>query len=746
MFALPLLFLTTIGGAAAPPPTAPHTISGRVVDSAGTALANVRVVVLEASRATQTDVGGHYAVANLPDGTYGLSFSLVGYAPVVRRVALAGNDLTVDVALKRSLVELQPLQVTASAIATSLLTSPQPTAVVAGTELRTAQAPSLGETLQMVPGVHNLSTGVGIGKPVIRGLTSNRVLILDDGQRLETQQWGDEHAPNIETATADRIEVIKGPASVLYGSDALGGVINVIPRDLPMGNPGVTLVHGTVTGAYGTNNEQPDGSLLLEGANGGFGFRFTASGRTSKNLKTPDYTLWNSANKAIAGSGTLGYRGAWGSLVGTFSQRNERILLTDEDPAAEPTQRIQTSRGKISLALPIGASRVEADLGYERSRRREFEDPVTTEVGLGLLSKTWTGDAHIHHAIGKLTGIAGVSGLRNSFDKFGVETLIPNSKAYNVGAYVFEQMESGRLGITVGARADHRHLDVEADADLGNGAETRNYNSVTGNLGLLFHVTEPVAIVFNVGRGYRAPSSFDLFSNGVHEGTVAFERGNPNLKNETSVNTDLALRVQSSKVVLEVGGFANFIQNFIYSVPTGTTDPESGFQIYDHTQGDSRLTGFEASLEYHPVQAVHLQGSADYTRGTNTTTGNPLPLIPPFRATYLARLEGKSRGSLLDPYLSLGGETNGKQTRQDPAEAQFYAEAFGGDGYQSKSYTLANAGGGFGLLAGGTVFHVDLQLRNAFNKAYADYLSRIKTNALNPGMGRNFVVKVAMDF
>jgi hypothetical protein len=132
MFALPLLFLTTIGGAAAPPPTAPHTISGRVVDSAGTALANVRVVVLEASRATQTDVGGHYAVANLPDGTYGLSFSLVGYAPVVRRVALAGNDLTVDVALKRSLVELQPLQVTASAIATSLLTSPQPTSVVTG--------------------------------------------------------------------------------------------------------------------------------------------------------------------------------------------------------------------------------------------------------------------------------------------------------------------------------------------------------------------------------------------------------------------------------------------------------------------------------------------------------------------------------------------------------------------------------------------------------------------------------------
>jgi iron complex outermembrane receptor protein len=750
MLLIPIATLVALaggGGGALPPAPAGHTLSGKVTDSAGTALASARVMVLDAGRSTQTDAGGSYAVANLADGTYGVSFAAVGYAPAVRRVTIAGKDVELNLVLKQSLIELPDVQVTATAIATTTLTSPQPTAVVAGTELRTAQAPTLGETLVMVPGVHNVSTGVGIGKPAIRGLTSNRVLVLDNGQRLETGQWGDEHGYNIETATAERIEVIKGPASVLYGSDALGGVINVIPRELPTADPGVTVVHGTITSAYGTNNREPDGSLLVEGANGAFGFRFTGSGRTSKNLKTPDYELWNSANKAAAGSGTLGYRGAWGSLVGTFSQRNEKISLTDEDPAATPTQRIETSRGRVDLSLPFGPSRLEADLGYERNRRRELADPETSEVDLGLLTRTWTGGAHLHHApIGKLSGIVGVSGLRNSFDKFGSETLIPNSSAYNVGGYVFEQLESGRLGVSFGIRADHRHLDVDADADLGNGAETRSYNSVTGNLGLLFHVTEPVALVFNLGRGYRAPSTFDLFSNGVHEGTVAFERGNPDLKNETSVNGDLALRVQSSKVRVELGGFANFIHNFIYSVPTGTTDPGSGFQIYDVTQGNSRLTGFEASLEYHPVRAVHLQGSADYTRGTNTSTDNPLPLMPPFRATYLARLEGKSKGSFLDPYLSVGGETNGKQTRQDPAEAEFYAEAFGGAGYQSSAYTLANVGGGFGVLAGGTSFRVDLMLRNAFNKAYADYLSRIKTNALNPGMGRNFVTRISMDF
>jgi iron complex outermembrane receptor protein len=248
-------------------------------------------------------------------------------------------------------------------------------------------------------------------------------------------------------------------------------------------------------------------------------------------------------------------------------------------------------------------------------------------------------------------------------------------------------------------------------------------------------------LVFNVGRGFRAPSPFDLYSNGVHEGTVAFERGNPNLRTEKSINTDLALRVQNSELSLEVGTFVNIIQDYIYTVPTGITDTASGFQIYDVTQGDARLSGLEAAVQFHPTTYLHLQGTADYVRGQNTTTDQPLPQMPPFRATYTARLEG-SHGA----YLSVGGETNARQTRRDPAEAQFYADAFGGAGYQSQSYTLVNVGAGWGLLAGNRTIQIDLSLRNAFNKAYADYLSRIKTNALNPGMGRTMVARVTTSF
>jgi len=728
-------------------PASVGVLSGRVTDSTGAPLGGARVSLLELRRTTTTDSIGQYRFASVPAGRYSVSVAQVGYAPAVRRVAFSGVDLTMDVTLRAAAIELSAVQVTATPDATSALNTPQPLALVAQETLRQVQAPSLGETLREVAGVHNMSTGAGIGKPVIRGLTSNRVLVLDDGQRLETQQWGDEHAPNIETATADRIEVIRGPASVLYGSDALGGVINVVPKELPDAIDKPAFVHGSATVAYGTNNRSADGAVSLEGASQSIGFRATISGRNSQDLRTPSYVLWNSGNQAIGGSATLGTRGTWGSVSLGLSQRNERIQLTDEDPAATPTQRMATSHGRLDLALPLGNARLEVSSGYERSRRREFEDKTTTTVGLGLLSQTYLTDVHYHHApLGALQGVIGVSRLRTLFDKFGAETLIPNSRLNGVGAFAFEQADAGRWSFSFGARYDYRHLDVQTDTILGVNAQQRTWNSFTGTVGLLYHLAEPVALVVNVGRGFRAPSSFDLFSNGVHEGTVAFEHGNPNLNTEKSINTDVGLRVQSGRLSLEVGGFVNAIQDFIYTVPTETVDSASGFQIYDVTQGDARLVGFETALQYHPTSFLHLQGTADYVRGQNTTTSQPLPGMPPFRATYTVRLEGGRGPWLQSPYFSIGGQTNARQTRLDPAEEQFFAGAFGGAGYQSQPFTLVDFGAGFWLPMGARTLQFDFALRNALDTKYADFLSRIKTNALDPGQGRTLVARVTTEF
>jgi iron complex outermembrane recepter protein len=722
------------GDIVAPPPA--RALSGYVTDPSGNPLFQARVTVLEANRTTTTDIEGHYTVSGLPSGTYGVSLSAIGYAPQVQRVRLADEDVTLDVELKPSLVELPDLQVTAAPVATTSLTSPQPVSVLGGSDLQSSRSATLGETVSSLPGVRSFSTGAGIGKPVIRGLSSNRVLVLADGERAESQQWGDEHGPQIEAGEADRIEVIRGPASVLYGSDALGGVVNVVTPPLPDALDRDPFVGGRAVASYSTNNEQPDGTLAVEGASGGLGFRGSFTGRTGSDVRTPAGELFNSGLWAVNGSGTVGYRGGWGSVSATYVRRDEKVEI-HEDPAEEadatPFQRIGDDRLNLSGSLPVGGSHLDIDVGATRNRRREFEEEGAGEVALGLLSRTYTTDLRLHHApVGRIAGIVGISGLRNSFGKFGEESLIPDNAYNNLGIYAFEQAELGPWSFSVGARYDYRRLSVEGDAELGVTAQRRTYNSVTGNLGALYRVAEPVALVFNLGRGYRAPTAFDLFSNGVHEGTVRFERGDPNLRNETSINTDLAVRVQTSDLTAELGGFANYIDNFIFPDPTGALDPESGFQIFDITQGNARLTGFETAMEYHATQWLHLRGTADYTRGQNRTTDSPLPFIPPFRATYSVKLEGSDRGRIQHPYFSIGGESNSRQTDLDPQD------------FAPEGYTLVNLGAGVVVPMGERTVALDFQLRNAFDKEYASFLSRYKTYALDPG--RNFIVRVSAAF
>src|SRR5919112_665063 len=433
----------TVPAAAAP------QVSGTVVDSTGAAIADARLTLIELRRGTTSSPEGRFSFAEVPPVQYRLAVSAIGFAPQVEQLTVGNRDTTLTIRMKPSVVELQALQVTATPNATTLLNSPQPVSALSQDELRVAQAPSLGETIQNLPGVRSLSTGTGIGKPVIRGLTSNRVLIVADGQRLETQQWGDEHSPNVDSGDAERIEVIRGPASVLYGSDALGGVVNVVPKELPdaIGRDG--FVSGDLSTSYSTNNREPDGTLALQGASGGFGFRGSFTGRTSDDIRTPAGELFNSGNRSLGGTGSVGYRGGWGNVNATYSHRDEKLEIHEdpaEDPTATPLQRIGEDRGKVGLTVPTGAaSRLEGDVGFERNRRREFEAQDDPQVALGLLSKTWTANLHYHHApLGRWAGAVGLSGLTTSFGKFGEETLIPDTKVWTGGVYAFEQADYGR--------------------------------------------------------------------------------------------------------------------------------------------------------------------------------------------------------------------------------------------------------------------------------------------------------------
>ncbi|MEO5616467.1 MAG: TonB-dependent receptor [Candidatus Eisenbacteria bacterium] len=634
-------------------------------------------------------------------------------------------------------MEIPGAQVTASANATTALTSPQPTSVLEGEALRHAQAPTLGATLEQLPGLRSWSTGNGVGKPTIRGLRSDRVVIATGGQRLENQQWGDEHGPQVEAADIERLEVIRGPASVLYGSDALGGVVNIIPRELPTAFGRSPFVGGRVHGGFGTVDGNTEAGLGVEGAVQGFGWRGSFTGRRSSDVATPTGELFNSGSEARTASGSVGLRGAKGSVDLSYVHRDERIEIHEdpaEDPGATPYQRIEDRLGRVSAIIPLGGtSRLDVHLGAEQNRRREFEGRDEPAVALGLLANSLGGAARYHHPqLGVWDGLVGVSFHANRFTKFGEESLIPASTGTDVALFAFEQAEAGRWHFALGARFDHKTLDVDEDLALGVVAQKQDWDAVTGNIGALYRVAEPVALVANVCRGFRAPSNFDLYSNGVHEGTVAYEKGNPGLKVETSLNGDVALRLQTSRFRAEAGGFINAIQDYIYPRPTGTFDAASGFEIFETVQGRARLAGFEVSAEAHPEQRIHISASSDFVRGDNVDTDQPLPWIPPLRALYGVRYELDPIGPTKDAYVGVRGESIAQQKRLDAFDSGVPA------------YSLVHAEAGVTVRVAERAVVVDLGLRNLFDRAYRDFMSRFKAYADAPG--RNVTVRLSTRF
>jgi iron complex outermembrane receptor protein len=739
MFASLLLAAAALAGPPAVPLSHPPGIAaviGQVTDSAGAPIASARVALVELNRATTTDDSGRYRLSDVPTGTWSLSVSQIGFKPVVRRLTVGEGDVTVNVSLTRTRIELPSIQVTASPIATTSLTSPQPLGVLTEGDLQLAPAQSLGQTLEHLPGLRNLSTGNGIGKPVIRGLTSNRVLVLENGSRVESQQWGDEHGPNVDASDAERVEVIRGPQSVLYGSDALGGVVNVITRPLPEALERPAFVDASAVAGFSSNGSAPEGSLALEGASGGFGWRLGGMGRTSGDVRTPAGDLSNSGAGNYNLRGAAGWHAGWGTITGDLAWRDEKVEIHEdpaEEPGATPFQRIGDLRARGTVNLALGSSRVDVIGGWQQNRRREFEEAGTDEVALGLTSRTGTLETHFHHApLGPLVGTLGLSLTRSEVSTFGEELLVPESRDLALGLFVFEQTELGRWTLTAGARFDARTLEVSAEPGLGTPDDERDWTALTGSLGLLYRVSEPMAVVLNLGRGYRAPSAFELYANGVHEGTVRFERGDPTLEEEISFNADLALRLQAGAVSAEAGVFHNRIADYIFPDPTGLVDPASGLQIYDYVQGDSRLVGVEVSADVHPSAWLHLRAGADYTEGDNLDTDQPLPFVAPFRAQLTGRADLPDRGALLDPYVWLGGEANSRQTRLDP------------DDFAPAGYGLLNAGLGFRLGVGTTPLQVDVVARNLLDHRYRSFLSRYKAYADDPG--RNVTIRVRAGF
>ena len=755
LLALPALIPSAQARSARPVPGVPtDTVQGTVVDSTGAPVARADVSLLEFGRRTLTDAQGRFALGAVPAGRYTLVATGPGYPSVARPVTVPlAEALVVRLTGEPSL--LPPVTVTATRSPLDPRLSPLPATELSGDALRRSTSVSLARAVEELPGLRTLSTGEQIGKPVIRGLSGPRVLVLDNGLRLEDYSWSDEDGPSVDARLADRVEVIRGPASVLYGSDAVGGVINVLPADLPRADAGGTVSRFR-SEVFGASNNIEGGALLgFEGAKGGLGARATVIGRTAGDLHTPGGELDNTGFSAVNGELAVGASGMNGGATIRYSRYGgEFKLLEAGGPGAEgapagdggPERKLSDDRVRLDATRVLGGVRLEARAQWQRHWIAENSDEAPapgggTEEGrvFDLLLNTGTLDLLLHHRLGShVTGTVGLSGMLQSNDSRGPEALIPDARTRDGAVFALERADLGRWSLLAGARIDVRGIDADANADLALPATSRRNTAATGDVGLVFHAAPSLAVTANAGRAFRAPNLFELFAHGPRLGEARFEIGDSTLGPETSFNLDLGLRWEGRGVRAELAAFRNWIADYIFGAPT--TEFQDSLRVFRYGSTDATLVGGEARVIVAPVPHLSLGGQVEYVRGSDAQD-RPLPDIPPVRGLLETELGDLALGWFERARIGVELELVGGQHRvpsYDLAGSGAAVFDLPTDGYALLGFEV-----GAEHTVGGRRLTLAGRVRNLTNTQYRDYLSRYKTFAYNPG--RDVSVRVGLE-
>jgi outer membrane receptor protein involved in Fe transport len=602
---------------------------------------------------------------------------------------------------------------------------------------------SLAHAIEDLPGMSNLSTGGQVGKPVIRGLEGPRVLVLEDGYRLEDYSWSDEDGPSLDAWLTDRVEVVRGPASVLYGSDALAGVVNAVPADLPSAaSGGVTHV---AAGIYGASNNAEFGSALkLEHAAGGFGGRLFLVGRHGDNLHTPDGEIPHTGFGAFNGETELGLRGktSWATLRGAHYGGEFKLLEANAAPGESegggPERKTRDNRVQFDGNLMLAGIRFESKAQWQQHSLIEVADEAGDSAAPGkeseqfnLLLDTYELDLLAHHGTGEWHGTLGVTGLAQTNDTRGPIPLVPDSRMLSGSGYAFEEVEHGRWSVLGGLRVDQRHLETDDNLELALPDQARDDMQASLSGGAVYQLSSKWLVSAHAGRGWRAPSLFELYSNGPHLGEARYELGDPTLVPEGGFELDGGIKLRSARARGEVSGFRNAISNYIFVAPDGTTrvvGPDT-LAVYAYQQASARLVGGELRGEFEATPAITVRGRADYVSGQNLDLDQPLPLIPPFRTA----LEGEIHSSR----LSWAERANAG------IETEYVANQnrLGVFDVATGSYALVHMDAGMTKRLGNRSYRFDLRVRNVTDKAYRDYMSRYKRFALDEG--RNVMLFVS---
>ena len=713
------------------------SFSGRLINSfSGDPIAGAMVTLDELRRQATSSAEGVFTFDGVPPGTYHVSVVADGYSSRRSEVVVAaGQTASVDVRVDPELHFQEVLSV--SADGRSQFEAFQPTSVLAGQELQKQLETSVGATLESQPGVAARSFGPAPARPVIRGLGGDRVLILQDGQRMAdlSSQSGD-HGVTANPAAAQRIEIVRGPATLLYGANAIGGLVNIINEDIPT-RP-VTGASGNFTFDAASAAAEGGGAGSVRVGNGRFALQAGASGRRSGDVDTPDGALVNSQSRSGLGSVGLSWTGDKGYFGGSYGYDDTRYgVPVVEDGLVELTPR------KHAFALRGGAQGLGGAFDSFRAtvagRRYKHEELVAGEVGTAFTNDTIEGELMgSHRAIGRLKGSVGGSFLDRSFGAAGEEALSPPIDQQTFAAFVYEEVTWPHVTLQFGGRIDR--IDYQP---LAEGA--RDFTTGSGSLGVLFRpaaADDRVTVALSLARAARGPALEELFFFGAHPGNFAFEVGNPDLRPEHALGFDVSLRWRGSRASGEVTYFRNDIRDYIFTAPLseeefesredefaarfpGRTGHDEGeeeghaheFPFIEYVGADSVLQGFEAHGDVALTPELFAEFQLDYVRGTLKDDDVPLPRIPPLRLGLGLRYQRNAFQA-------------GANLRLAAAQERVFSTETETDGYQ-----LLRMFASYSLGRGRVAHTITARLDNVTNELYRNHLSLIKD--LAPEMGRN---------
>ena len=686
-------------------------------------------LIIEGTRiGTITDGSGHYLLTNLPVGEHTLVVQGMGYTTTYKDfVAIANQTLEVDIEVETTSINLNEIVFTASPTQSGFRY--QPDQAYMGEALQRRSEASFGEMLNTEAGVSMRSLGSAPARPVIRGLDGDRILVLQDGERMgDISETSADHSISLDPLAASRVEVVRGPASLLYGSSALGGVINLMTTDIPddadSGSSGVFSLQGASVNNMGAGFGRYTYASDKRAATARLSYR------EAGDIMTPDGVLGDTYMQNYDGAVGFGFNRPAVSGGLSFSMTGQTYgvpeFADNPDEAIEIRMQRQSLVGRTAFQREGFFDKGQFRFNASRMHQQEFEmerdgnrwdEEMELEYNKVSFSSTLTMQHKPVRALDR--GAIGFNAYGHELEVGGGEAYTPGEQRITMGLFTYQEIPlSNIFRLQTGIRVDFQHTAAIPNALFPNVDSRRSAMNYSGSVGVNHRPLQNVEVGGQFARSHRNPSIEELFAYGVHLGGGVFEVGDPTLKEEVGHGGDFFIRYNCEQWDFEAAGFINHFRNFIIFQPSGETDPGSGYPIFRYESDEARLAGGEIRLGYKPVEGFSLNTGIDYVHGRRVRNGDDyLPFIPPFRFTANAEYDF-GQGWIGGKVLSAAAQ-NRVAPDEDPTEG----------------HTIVGLVAGYRLnLAGRHV--VILRADNLLDARYRDHLSRVEDRNF-PMPGRN---------